>query len=127
MTIDWKVKSITGFIVILIGLGLLGISNQAAEIASTLISFGAVLVLVSLIVSRRREAIPQDERTRAVGAKAASYSWMFTLIALSVLVWVDQLKIAVLNSQQTLGVLLIVMIVSMLGSRWWFERHVEQL
>lgn len=74
-------------------------------------------------MKKRTADMPEsDERTKKLGAYAATYSWLLTLVLIAVLFWVDYFSIFKLTVTQALGTTLFVMVLSMNVFRWYFGR-----
>ncbi|MGC9445029.1 MAG: hypothetical protein ACP5E9_08930 [Candidatus Methanospirareceae archaeon] len=91
---------------------------------STVISI-IIAVLVAWFVRWRRmgELPERDERTKKLGAYAATYSWLLTLVLIAILYWVDYLAVVKLTVTQVLGLTLIVMVLSLNLFRWYNLRR----
>jgi hypothetical protein len=83
-----------------------------------------IAVLIVWVVRWKRTVDVQesDERTRKLGAYAATYSWLLTLVLIAVLFWVDYFTVVTLTVAQALGATLFVMVLSMNVFRWYFSR-----
>jgi len=115
----------------LIGLGILfmamGIGLSFKEIhpaaGAATKAFGLIYVLQAVRVKRHgEEASKGDERTRKIGAWAASYSWFLTLLALSVLYWLLHLKVISLSPEDVAASLMLFMAFSLILFRWVLSR-----
>ena len=74
-------------------------------------------------MKKRTADMPEsDERTKKLGAYAATYSWLITLVLIAVLFGVDYFNIFKLTVTQALGTTLFVMVLSMNVFRWYFGR-----
>jgi hypothetical protein len=82
-----------------------------------------IAVLIVWVVRWKRTVDVQesDERTRKLGAYAATYSWLLTLVLIAVLFWVDYFTVVTLTVAQALGATLFVMVLSMNVFRWYFS------
>jgi hypothetical protein len=91
---------------------------------SALISAVIAVILVGFIKWKRTAAgTPEsDERTKKLGAYAATYSWLLTLVLIALLFWVDYFSVFKLTVTQALGTTLFVMVLSMNVFRWYFSR-----
>ena len=90
---------------------------------SIVISMITVVLVVWFLKWKRMSELPErDERTKKLGAYAATYSWLVTLMLIAVLFWVDYLAVVTLTVTQVLGVTLLVMVLSLNLFRWYFLR-----
>jgi len=93
-----------------------------AWVPLVLFSFGAMMLAYALRVIRHGDEPKHDERTRKLGAFAASWSWFLTLLAISVLFWLDYLEIFRFSSQELIGFTLFFMVFTMIAFRWHLAR-----
>jgi UDP-N-acetylmuramyl pentapeptide phosphotransferase/UDP-N-acetylglucosamine-1-phosphate transferase len=82
----------------------------------------AAIVVGFLRWKRTAEVSEGDERTKKLGAYAATYSWLLTLVLIAVLFWVDYFTVVKMTVAQALGTTLFVMVLSMNMFRWYFYR-----
>jgi uncharacterized membrane protein len=82
----------------------------------------AIIVVGFLRWKRTAEVLESDERTKKLGAYAATYSWLFTLVLIAVLFWVDYFTVVKMTVAQVLGITLFVMVLSMNVFRWYFGK-----
>ncbi|MBN1455956.1 MAG: hypothetical protein JW945_06880 [Methanomicrobia archaeon] len=91
---------------------------------SMVISMIIAVLLAWFVRWRRMGELPErDERTKKLGAYAATYSWLVTLVLIAVLFWVDYLAVVKLTVTQVLSVTLLVMVLSLNLFRWYFSRR----
>lgn len=96
----------------------LGIFFQISGLASGIIPLvfmnaGTILIVIAVISHNRYGAgITQDERTRAIGARALSYSWLLTFVLVNILFWIDYTKVLKLSGSHILGIILFTMTLS---------------
>jgi hypothetical protein len=111
-----------GILFLSMGIGLsFGDIHPAAGAATT--AFGLIYVLQSVRMKRNGEdALRGDERTRRIGAWAASYSWFLTLLALSALFWLIHLKAVALGPEDVAASMMLLMVFSLLFFRWMLSR-----
>ncbi|MHC1625278.1 MAG: hypothetical protein ACXQS2_04700, partial [Methermicoccaceae archaeon] len=64
----------------------------------------------------------RDERTVRLGAYGISYSWLATLIFISILILLEELEALTLNTTHALGYTFLVMIVSAVVFQRYFFR-----
>ena len=90
---------------------------------STVISVITVVLLIWFFRWKRTADDPEsDERTKKLGAYAATYSWLVTLMFIALLFWVDNLAMVTLTVMQALGTTLLVMLLTMSVFRWYLNR-----
>jgi len=89
---------------------------------SAMMSMIIAVLIVWVVRWKRTVDVPErDERTRKLGAYAAAYSWLLTLVLIAVLFWVDYFTVVTLTVAQALGATLFVMVLSMNVFRWYFS------
>jgi hypothetical protein len=76
-------------------------------------------ILTVLDIPRRQI---QDERTRYLGAIAASYSWVITVCTISLLVLLIEFGGIGIDPQGVLGILLLEMLLTFKLCSWYFGR-----
>jgi hypothetical protein len=90
---------------------------------SAVISMIIAVLVVWVVRWKRTVDVPErDERTKKLGAYAATYSWLLTLVLIAVLFWVDYFMVVELTVAQALGTTLFAMVLSMNVFRWYFSR-----
>ncbi len=122
MTISFNTKIILGVFTIVIGLFLMGFDLVKTSLGLSIVNAGAIITLFSYIYLKRGENLRHDERSRAIGAKAASYSWMFTFFLIAVLVWLLEYNIINLSVSALLGIILAEMALTLLISKWYLNK-----
>ena len=99
------------------------VSTAREEHAVTLVSMGLAMMLVGILtvldIPRRQI---QDERTRYLGAMAASYSWVITICTISLLVLLIEFGGMGIDPQGVLGILLLEMLLTFKLCSWYFGR-----
>lgn len=96
----------------------LGIFFQASNLAKGIIPLafmnsGTIMIVIAVIAHNRYGAgITQDERTRALGTRALSYSWLLTFVLINILFWIDYTKVLTLTKDHILGILFFSMTLS---------------
>ncbi len=120
---EYKYRLVIGPIILLIGIALLIFGKIDDLITGTLIIAGIVLLLNGVLKHLRYKNMPErDERTRKIGAFAAAYSWVVTIVFITVLFWLNHLEIWKMTVQQALGLTLYVMIFVTLIFQWHLKR-----
>ena len=91
---------------------------------SAVISIIIAAIIVGFVRLKRTADVPEsDERTKKLGAYAATYSWLLTLVLIALLFWVDYFNLFKLTVTQALGTTLFVMVLSMNVFRWYFGKR----
>ncbi len=120
---EYKYRLVIGPIILLIGIALLIFGKIDDLIIGTLIIAGIVLLLNGVLKHLRYKNMPErDERTRKIGAFAAAYSWVVTIVFITVLFWLNHFEIWKMTVQQALGLTLYVMIFVTLIFQWHLKR-----
>ncbi len=120
----FSILLILGLLLVLAGVALpyAGIAVES-PVLNALVSAGVAMVAVAIIRTLRlRDEVQSDERTKKIGAYGVTYSWVFTLVLIAVLFWVDYLGLAALTAQGVLGILLFTMILSVWAFQWFLFR-----
>jgi len=103
--------------------GMLSIAFQEVDksVSISLISIGLIILLVTVFRLFRKGELPdRDERTKKLAAYGITYSWLLTLVLITVLYWMEYFKLVELTVGGVLGILLFFMIVSSNVFRWYF-------
>jgi len=103
--------------------GILSIAFQEVDksVSISLISIGLIILLVTVFRLFRKGELPdRDERTKKLAAYGITYSWLLTLVLITVLYWMEYFKLVELTVGGVLGILLFFMIVSSNVFRWYF-------
>jgi hypothetical protein len=88
-----------------------------------LINVGLIIFVATAFRLFRRGDLPdRDERTKKLAAYGITYSWLLTLVVITVLSWVQYFGLAELTASSVLGILLFFMIISANVFRWYFMR-----
>ena len=69
-----------------------------------------------------RESPRTDERTRKIGAFAATYSWFTTFVLINILFLLNYFGRLTITVSQVLALLFFVMLVTMLGMNMYFKQ-----
>lgn len=117
----YKYKLTLGVILILAGILLAVFFEDNSSVPVILIVMGMVLFVISAFRLFRLGDLPdRDERTKKLAAYGITYSWLFTLVLITILYWVEFLDLAEFTSEAVLGILLFFMIISANVFRWFF-------
>jgi hypothetical protein len=116
----WLVVQIALLAVLMLAVLWRGVNTRSASMLISMIT--AVLVIWFVRWKQTGELPDRDERTKKLGAYAATYSWLVTLVLIAVLFWVDYLAVVKLTVTQVLGVTLLVMVLSLNLFRWYLLR-----
>ena len=119
-----KFRLVFGPILLLIAVALLVFWKTIDSVIITaLIAGGAVSIITGFSRHLRYSDMPEkDERTRKISAFATAYSWIITLIFISVLVMVNHFNLLKMDVTQVLGLTLFVMLATMVGLHVYFKR-----
>ncbi|MGB9938270.1 hypothetical protein [Methanosarcina sp.] len=98
-------------------------SNIDVLIPIVLVNMGLIIFIATAFRLFRRGDLPdRDERTKKLAAYGITYSWLLTLVAITVLFWIQYFGLAELTADGVLGILLFFMIISANVFRWYFMR-----
>ncbi len=123
MNISWDKKVLAGIFTIVAGGLLLAFTHIDRLIGMSIINAGSIIAITSYGYALRKEKVIHDERTKMVSAKAASYSWMITVILLGMLIWLLEYGIISVSSKVLIGIVFAEMSITMLVSKWWLDRR----
>lgn len=109
----YKYKLTLGAILILAGILLTSFFKNSSSVPVILIIMGMIMFVVSAFGLFRQGDLPdRDERTKKLASYGITYSWLFTLVLITILYWVEFLDLAEFTSEAILGILLFFMIIS---------------
>lgn len=118
----WMLTWVAGILGALMLLILWSGANNTVRV-SAVISMITTAIVIGFLRWKRMADVPEsDERTKKLGAYAATYSWLLTLVFITLLFWVDNLAVVKLTVTQALGTTLLVMLLTMSVFRWYFSR-----
>ena len=108
---------------IMAGFLLIILRENYSHIGISLINIGAIMIFATFIkVKRLRRGAIKDERTVKIGAYGLSYSWLLSLVLLSMLFWVDYMQLVQMTVTQVLGIMIFAMVFSAKGFQWYLFR-----
>ncbi|WP_440948395.1 hypothetical protein ACSAZL_09280 [Methanosarcina sp. T3] len=117
----YRYKLILGIIIMLAGIISAAFLEVEASVSIILISMGLVIFVITAFRLFRRGDLPdRDERTKKLASYGITYSWLLTLVLITVLYWVEFFEVAELSAETVLGILLFFMIISANVFRWYF-------
>jgi amino acid transporter len=91
------------------------------SISISLINIGLIIFVVTVFRLFKKGDLPdKDERTKKLAAYGITYSWLVTLVLLTVLFWAEYFKLMDLTVGELLGTILFFMIISANVFRWYF-------
>ena len=123
MILYYKRLIIVGVIILLIGLILQAFFNLHSSIGSIFTSMGVAMLVIGIIRLIRKNQFPEkDERTRKIGSYALSYSWLFTLVFLTIIFWLDYLELVVFSTSALFSLIFFGMIISANIFRYFLEK-----
>jgi hypothetical protein len=119
LILTWAISlAVTGFII----MGYVWTKKMDAQ--SLILTLAVyLLVLGAIVLTRRRRqsrggnAVQKDERTIRLANRAASYSWMISILAISGLMYFEYLELLRLSAEQVLLCVLLVMLATFYGAR----------
>lgn len=116
-------KLALGFIILLAGIVSAICYKHEASFSSFLIIMGLVLFILTAFRFFRQGDLPdRDERTKKLAAYGITYSWLLTLVLISVLYLANYFELVEFTAVNVLGILLIFMTISANVFRWYFMR-----
>jgi predicted CDP-diglyceride synthetase/phosphatidate cytidylyltransferase len=95
---------------------------SATIFGTTISTIGIVLLIRGHLMEKNSEKLKKDERSRKIGAWAASYSWMITVFALVIIFWINKLNIIQLGTDAVIGITYIVMVGSLIAYKYYFDK-----
>lgn len=117
----YKYKLTLGVILILAGIFLTAFFKDNSSVPVILIVMGMVVFVISAFRLFRQKDLPdRDERTKKLATYGITYSWLFTLVLVTILYWVEFLDLAEFTSEAILGIMLFFMLISANVFRWFF-------
>ena len=110
---QYTISIITGLLLLAFGI-IDTITNLTSKVISLIfINAGIIIIVVGLIrINQLGNGLTHDERTRKLGARAVSFSWTITFVAVNLFYWINYFKVVDLNLSQVLGLLFFIMILS---------------
>jgi hypothetical protein len=119
----YKYRMFTGRVILLAGILVAAFLEVDVLIPTMLINTGLIIFLSTAFRPFKSGDLPDiDERTKKLAAYGVAYSWLLTLVLITVLIWVDYFKLLELTVRGVLGILLFFMIISANVFRWYFMR-----
>ncbi|WP_406656202.1 hypothetical protein V7O62_10100 [Methanolobus sp. ZRKC2] len=111
-------------LLIMSGVAMLAFFEKNQELSLALVNAGSIIIFVTFVRGRRRSrgGTLKDERTVKLGSYGLSYSWIATLVLVTLLFWVDLFGLVRFNVSQILGILLFVMVLTAKGFQWYLFR-----
>lgn len=117
----YKKKLTLGVFLTLVGILSAAFFEVDSSIPIFLIIMGMVIfIMTSFRLFRQGDLPDRDERTKKLATYGITYSWILTLVLITVLYWVEFLGLAELTAETILGILLFFMIISANAFRWYF-------
>lgn len=119
----YKYKIFMGLAIMISGILVAAFLEVDILIPIVLINTGLIIFVATVLRLFKSVGLPdRDERTKKLAAYGISYSWLLTLVLITVLIWVDYFKLLELTVRGVLGILLFFMIISANVFRWYFMR-----
>jgi len=90
--------------------------------ATLSVSFTMIMVLLILVIFKTKNPglYSKDERTIKLSSFAASWSWMVTIIVVSLLFWIEYTGVIQLTSYEMIAYIFITMVGSIVAFRFYF-------
>lgn len=118
-----KYRLFTGLAIMVAGMLIAVLLEVDILIPIVLINTGLIIFVATVFKLFKKGDLPdRDERTKKLAAYGITYSWLFTLVLMTVLIWVDYFKLLELTARGVLGILFFFMIISANVFRWYFMR-----
>lgn len=119
----YKKIIILGVLILLIGLILQVFFNIHSLIGSIFTNIGVIMILIGVISLIIKNQFPEkDERTVKITSYALSYSWLFTFVFLTILFWLDYLKLVVFSTTTYFSVTFYGMLISAIIFKYFLEK-----
>ncbi|MEF2175603.1 MAG: hypothetical protein V3575_03960 [Candidatus Absconditabacteria bacterium] len=116
----FKIKLIIGIVLAIFAVIPLYNGNYSA--GSFILTMGLVLIISNLIYIKRGDAnYKKDERTKKIAAYAAFYSWLITILGVSVIYLMTKLQFVTLALEEFLSFLILFMVVSLYIFYYYFS------
>lgn len=120
---EYKHRLILGILLMFAGMLSVAFLRVDPRISIFLVVMGTVIFLmVAFRLFRHGDLPDKDERTKKLASYGIVYSWLLTLVLITVLYWVALLGLVEFTAEIILGILLFFMIISANIFRWYFMR-----
>ena len=111
-----------GIIIAFLGIGLqIALGESSTFLGGALSTAGIIIAIRGYLLQKNPQKLKKDERSRKIGAWAASYSWIITIIVLMVLFWINKLNLFPLSIDTVIGLIYLTMIVSLVVYKHYFN------
>jgi hypothetical protein len=124
------IRSIIGLFLVFLAVVLLSFNLISSSLFSVFLSIGIVLSLISYIRYKKikcSDCVLKDERTIKITLYSANYSWFYTILAILVLFWLDYLKLVIFSVQQIIIIIYLIMVISVILCKIYFNNKKIQL
>lgn len=119
----YKYRMVAGLAILLAGILVAAFLEVDVLIPIVLINTGLIVFLATAFKLFKSVGLPdKDERTKKLAAYGITYSWLLTLVVMTILIWVDYFGLFELTVKGVLGILFFFMIISANVFRWYFMR-----
>lgn len=98
-------------------------NGLSIETFSSVVSVLTVFIFASYFTAQRKKKFPADERTKTLGAYAAAYSWMSTLVVVSGFYIMSHYGHLTLTVAEAMGYVFATMILTLLLFQIYFSRR----
>jgi hypothetical protein len=112
---------VLGLTIMVAGMFSIAFLEVNKSISISLINIGLIIFVVTVFRLFKKGDLPdKDERTKKLAAYGITYSWLVTLVLLTVLFWAEYFKLIDLTVGGLFGTILFFMIISANVFRWYF-------
>jgi hypothetical protein len=115
--IKWLLVKI---VLIVILLALLLFKDRSPQAISIAVSILMVMVLITFFRLRNPEKYKSDERLEKLSSRATAWSWLLTLILVTVLYWLQSLEYIAITGTGIITLVFFVMVISQVWFRLYF-------
>jgi len=123
--VNWLFKVALFALGIGIAIPVFGI-NLAPAVAGTFYSIASAIFAVGMVMywrMKKGQKVIRDERVNRVAQKASSWSWFLSYVLITILFWVQYLKLYALTVELVLGLMFYFMVFSYIICQWYLNRQ----
>ena len=107
-------------VLIVILLALLLFKDRSPETLSIAAGIIIVVLLITFLRIKNPEKYKSDERLEKLSSKATAWSWLLTLVLVTVLYWLQTLEYVALTGTGIISLVFFVMVISQVWFRIYF-------